>query len=103
MGQSYPDVPAEPLDTSRELPNAINLFRTATNRNANYCPICGERYVTWHGLDGGGSPGTPPPPNFPHIAYGCGGVWRDVGGGVWSGRCMAPVKQLEIVFEEEPV
>lgn len=105
MGQSYPTVPTYPLETAGQIPQAVNSYRSADNSNATWCPICGKKYSSWRGVDGssgaGGDPYVEPPP-FPHIAYQCGGIWRDVGG-VWSGRCMAPVKQLVIEFAEETV
>jgi hypothetical protein len=98
MNTAYIEVPAYPL-TDNHYPGALRPLKTGQ------CIHCKARWTTARGYDGEGlthpsyAQDIPIPP-YPHIAYLCGGIWREVDG-VWVGKCWASRNlQLTLALEE---
>ena len=99
MSTLLPKVPVEPLRDDGWPHSIINLRHGA-------CLVCGARwtsYKTYAGVgnlreDGDSYQGR----DYPHLAYLCGAVWRDIGNGYWEGQCCAPkTKQLTLNLEAD--
>jgi hypothetical protein len=94
MLKAYRSIPHEPLDKYGHWPLPLALV------NAHCCE-CGAEYTTWHTSSGERGSGVVPfsdIPDYPHLAYTCGGGWRQVYDH-WEGFCGVPkTRQLEIEF-----
>jgi hypothetical protein len=73
------------------------------------CPICEAAQGSWRSAsdltdyshdDPGGSRFCLY--EFPHVAFRCGGVLREIRPGVWTGQCGKQMVQRTLAFAEEP-
>ena len=89
----YPSVPEEPLNDVGHWPQGI------ANLGCEFCIECGKGYTHWRSIIGEESSSSAP--DYPHIAYECGAIWRKVYDH-WEGFCGKPkTVQLELQFTEE--
>ncbi len=67
------------------------------------CPVCMAHQKCWKASgDFEKSDKCPSHHSFPHVAFECGGMYREVEVGVWKGHCGAKLKQQRLAFVEEP-
>jgi hypothetical protein len=107
---AYPELPSHP--TGDDVPYSIKAWK-GPHDNASWCPICGMRWYAHRNVDGKEYQNSNSGETYnvwqslmdkmpyPHIRYGCGGAWRDLGDGYWGGRCWATKTQLVLEFAEE--
>jgi hypothetical protein len=76
---------------------------TAATKPIGRCPVCGAHYKSFRTLAGHESQwhDHKTMPSTPYIAYECGGMYREVEPGFWSGRCRAVKRQQELKLTTE--
>jgi hypothetical protein len=102
MSTLYPKLPVEPLDRNGHYPDSLHDLPNGT------CPVCKVHWTTIRSYAGSCAfhsdmhkLAIPP---FPHLAYACGGIWRDIGSGYWEGKCWAMKTRqllLHLVVEDD--
>lgn len=105
MSTLYPAVPSLPVH--HNWPHAIF---SGPNGGYSFCPVCNAKWVCDRNLGGvinweddvedcdrDDAQVLP----YPHIAFDCGGVLRDLGYGYWGGKCWATKTQLTLQLTEE--
>lgn len=72
------------------------------------CSVCGARWTTYTTYEGYSNKRQADDEldgrDYPHLAYLCGAVWRDIGNGCWEGQCPAPKTRqltLTLIAEDE--
>jgi hypothetical protein len=95
-----PTIPVEPLNAGR-YPRAMDQY------HYGHCQVCRAEWCSFRAygkasdFNQNGIP-VSAVPSYPHIAYKCGAIWRDIGNGYWEGQCCAPkTKQLTLNLEAD--